>query len=116
MPRIRLSRFLPATLLFAAVFVAFRQDTFGAPIRRQFSLQVKQENVQEALWQSVFDDDTNSGLVEPRYTRRIVAVGDLHGDYANALRVLQMADVVDEEANWTGKVDLFVQTGDIIDR
>lgn len=50
------------------------------------------------------------------FTRRIVAVGDLHGDMPNALSVLQMAGVVDDEGNWTGNVDFFVQTGDIIDR
>jgi hypothetical protein len=50
------------------------------------------------------------------FSRRIVAVGDLHGDYPNALKVLKMTDVVDDDGNWTGKVDWFVQTGDIIDR
>lgn len=54
--------------------------------------------------------------VDGRFTRRIVAVGDLHGDMGNALKVLQMADVVDQHGNWSGKVDIFVQTGDIIDR
>lgn len=49
-------------------------------------------------------------------SRRIVAVGDLHGDSGNALKVLQMAGVVDEHGTWTGDVDFFVQTGDIIDR
>lgn len=51
-----------------------------------------------------------------RIVRRIVAVGDLHGDMPNALKVLHMADVVDEFGNWTGNIDYFVQTGDIIDR
>ncbi|TCD64914.1 hypothetical protein EIP91_003450 [Steccherinum ochraceum] len=50
------------------------------------------------------------------FTRKIVAVGDLHGDMPNAQSVLEMAGVVDEEGNWTGDVDFFVQTGDIIDR
>jgi len=50
------------------------------------------------------------------FTRRIVAVGDLHGDLPNAQKVLQMAGVVDENGNWSGEVDFFVQTGDIIDR
>lgn len=27
-----------------------------------------------------------------------------------------MADVVDEDGNWSGKIDYFVQTGDIVDR
>lgn len=50
------------------------------------------------------------------FVRRIVAVGDLHGDLLNARKVLQFAGVVDEEGNWTGETDYFVQTGDIIDR
>ncbi|KAF9468023.1 Metallo-dependent phosphatase-like protein [Collybia nuda] len=50
------------------------------------------------------------------FVRHIVAVGDLHGDMPNARRVLQFAGVVDEEGNWTGDVDYFIQTGDIIDR
>lgn len=50
------------------------------------------------------------------FTRRIVAVGDLHGDLGNAYKVLHMAGVVDEEGAWSGGVDFFVQTGDIIDR
>lgn len=59
-----------------------------------------------------------SGSVEGErgYTRRIVAVGDLHGDLGNAYKVLHMAGVVDEEGQWSGGVDFFVQTGDIIDR
>ncbi|TFK92640.1 Metallo-dependent phosphatase [Polyporus arcularius HHB13444] len=51
-----------------------------------------------------------------QFTRKIVAVGDLHGDMPNALEVLQMAGVVDENGDWSGEVDFFVQTGDIIDR
>jgi len=47
---------------------------------------------------------------------RIVAVGDLHGDIENAQKVLEMAGVVDSDGRWSGDVDFFVQTGDIIDR
>ncbi|EIN04810.1 Metallo-dependent phosphatase [Punctularia strigosozonata HHB-11173 SS5] len=50
------------------------------------------------------------------FTRRIVAVGDLHGDIGNAQKVLNMAGVVDQHGNWSGDIDFFVQTGDIIDR
>ena len=50
------------------------------------------------------------------YLRKIVAVGDLHGDMPNALKVLQMAHVVDANGDWSGEIDFFVQTGDIIDR
>ncbi|KAH9945176.1 Metallo-dependent phosphatase [Epithele typhae] len=57
-----------------------------------------------------------SHVPDGTYTRRIVAVGDLHGDMPNAQEVLHMAGVVDEHGNWSGNVDFFVQTGDIIDR
>ncbi|KAG8902741.1 hypothetical protein FRB99_004166 [Tulasnella sp. 403] len=50
------------------------------------------------------------------YKRTIVAVGDLHGDYPNMMEVLKMAKVVTENGSWSGEVDYFVQTGDIIDR
>lgn len=50
------------------------------------------------------------------FTRHIVAVGDLHGDLPNARRVLRFSDVIDDYDNWSGNVDFFVQTGDIIDR
>jgi len=50
------------------------------------------------------------------FVRRIVAVGDLHGDFGNTRKVLEMSGVIDNEGNWTGNVDFFVQTGDIIDR
>jgi hypothetical protein len=55
---------------------------------------------------------TNTGT----FTRRIVAVGDLHGDMGNARKVLRMANVVDDDWRWSGEVDYFVQTGDIVDR
>jgi hypothetical protein len=38
------------------------------------------------------------------FTRHIVAVGDMHGDYPNALRVLQFSGVVDEKGDWTGRL------------
>ena len=47
---------------------------------------------------------------------RLVAVGDLHGDLPNARRVLHMAGVTDESGVWSGGADIFVQTGDIVDR
>lgn len=49
-------------------------------------------------------------------TTRIIAVGDLHGDIGNAQKVLEMARVINSDGNWSGEVDVFVQTGDIIDR
>ena len=50
------------------------------------------------------------------YRRTIVAVGDLHADYDNMMKVLKMAKVVSENGSWTGHADYLVQTGDIVDR
>jgi hypothetical protein len=48
--------------------------------------------------------------------RRIVAVGDLHGDLAAARAALQLAGAVDGRDRWQGGGLVIVQTGDLLDR
>lgn len=50
---------------------------------------------------------------------RIVVIGDIHGDYNYAVRVLEMANVAkfyDNKIEWTGGKTIVVQVGDQIDR
>ncbi len=47
---------------------------------------------------------------------RVVAIGDLHGDYENYLAVLKAAGLVDRKGKWAGGDAHLVQTGDIPDR
>jgi hypothetical protein len=47
---------------------------------------------------------------------RIVAVGDVHGDYQQLLRVLQAAGLIDQKGDWSGGQSVLVQTGDVVDR
>jgi hypothetical protein len=47
---------------------------------------------------------------------RIVAVGDLHGDYAAFLDIVEAAGVADDRGRWTGGSTVFVQLGDVPDR
>lgn len=47
---------------------------------------------------------------------RIVFVGDLHGDYEQAVAVLQSAGLIDGELNWSGGKTHLVQSGDAVDR
>eukprot|EP00667_Euglena_gracilis_P016586 EG_transcript_17370 len=47
---------------------------------------------------------------------RLFAVGDLHGDLRNALRVLHLLNLTDPEGRWTGGAATVVQTGDVVDR
>lgn len=56
-----------------------------------------------------------SGL-DANHRVRIVAIGDLHGDYEHALTILKFADVVDKDGKWSGNVDVLVQMGDVMDR
>jgi len=47
---------------------------------------------------------------------RIVAVGDIHGDYEQLVTVLRDAALVDADLGWSGGRTNLVQTGDRIDR
>lgn len=47
---------------------------------------------------------------------RIVAVGDLHGDFDAYVQIIRAAGLVDERNRWAAGRAIFVQTGDIVDR
>jgi len=92
--------------------IGYAQAAVQAPFRFKLS-----EQPAEAVLEADGCDEQGYALApRPRFTRKIIAVGDIHGDIGNAERILQMAGVVDEDNNWSGNVDVFVQTGDIIDR
>jgi len=47
---------------------------------------------------------------------RIIAIGDLHGDYDNYIRTLRAAGLIDQRGRWSAGATHLVQTGDIPDR
>ncbi|HEY1339816.1 MAG TPA: metallophosphoesterase [Bryobacteraceae bacterium] len=47
---------------------------------------------------------------------RVIAVGDIHGDYEQFAKVLHSAGLIDGRANWVGGRTHLVQTGDVVDR
>ncbi len=47
---------------------------------------------------------------------RIVAVGDLHGDFAAWRDILRATSLVDDNGHWTGGDTILIQTGDAVDR
>lgn len=55
-------------------------------------------------------------LVVPGTPKRLVAIGDLHGDLNAARKALQAAGAIDETDKWIGGDLVLVQTGDILDR
>jgi hypothetical protein len=48
--------------------------------------------------------------------QRIVAIGDLHGDFNAWRAVAQAAGLIDARGHWAGGTTIFVQTGDVPDR
>ena len=57
-----------------------------------------------------------AGQSEWTGVERVVAVGDVHGDYAAFVAVLRSAGVIDQKERWTGGKMHLVQTGDVLDR
>ncbi|MBM3811968.1 MAG: metallophosphatase [Acidimicrobiia bacterium] len=47
---------------------------------------------------------------------RIVAIGDVHGDYTRFVKILKATGLVDERLRWSGGKTHLVQTGDVTDR
>jgi hypothetical protein len=47
---------------------------------------------------------------------KIVAIGDLHGDYENFVKILHGTGIVDKTLHWNAGKTHFVQMGDIMDR
>lgn len=48
--------------------------------------------------------------------RKIIAIGDIHGDLVAARSALKLANLIDDSDNWIAKDIILVQTGDQIDR
>jgi hypothetical protein len=57
-----------------------------------------------------FSQDTFDGV------ERIVAVGDIHGDFEACTRILRSAHLINNDDAWIGGRTHLVQTGDILDR
>lgn len=47
--------------------------------------------------------------------KRVIAVGDLHGDMNLTIRTLKLAKVIDDNGRWIGEDTLVVQVGDQLD-
>lgn len=57
-----------------------------------------------------------AAALPPPQPARIVAVGDLHGDYSAWRDIAKAAKLVGPSGNWTGGRTTLVQVGDVVDR
>ena len=55
-------------------------------------------------------------IAAPPQPARIVAVGDLHGDFAVWRDIASAAGVIDRRGHWTGGRTTLIQLGDMVDR
>jgi len=53
---------------------------------------------------------------EWRDVKKVVAIGDLHGDFDQYLLMLKDNDLIDDKLNWQGGKIHLVQLGDVVDR
>jgi uncharacterized protein YheU (UPF0270 family) len=62
-----------------------------------------------------YDDDELSGKIDIG-NRRLIAIGDVHGDFPAMMKALEIAEVMDKNGQWIGKDSVVVQVGDVLDR
>jgi hypothetical protein len=59
---------------------------------------------------------SSAGQIIPSAPARIVAIGDVHGDYDDLAAMLQRTSLIDEKLGWSARGAALVQTGDFLDR
>ncbi|KAK4055894.1 hypothetical protein OIO90_003151 [Microbotryomycetes sp. JL221] len=72
-----------------------------------------QHSQQQQQQQVLMTHSTTRGI---SYHQRIVAVADIHGDVDALREILIRAQLINERDEWIGGNDVFVQTGDNVDR
>lgn len=60
--------------------------------------------------------DAGAGTWRYPAARRLIAIGDVHGDLAATLAALKIGKLIDEGDKWIGGDAVLVQTGDMLDR
>ncbi|GAA5981379.1 hypothetical protein JCM5350_004386 [Sporobolomyces pararoseus] len=71
-------------------------------------------NVQKPLVVSIGGEGGGGEI--PIIQHRIVAIGDIHGDFLALTRILRKASLIDLKGQWIGGRTVLIQTGDIVDR
>jgi hypothetical protein len=63
---------------------------------------------------SKYDIKSQPHILPP--VKRIIVIGDIHGDWEMTLESLKIAKLIDDKGNWNGGETVVVQVGDQIDR
>ena len=55
-------------------------------------------------------------MANEKSIKKLIVIGDVHGQYDSFVRILRHAGLVDEQLNWAGGTNYMLQIGDIFDR
>lgn len=58
----------------------------------------------------------SSALPAVAAPQRVVAIGDVHGEYQSFVTILKRAGLIDDRMRWSGRATTLIQTGDYLDR
>lgn len=92
---------LKAAFIIFFFILSFQTNLSGTPKNKHLDLGNSPATSIQCVWIGV---------------EKIVAVGDVHGDYENFVKILKGTELIDKELHWTGGKTHLVQTGDIMDR
>ena len=92
---------LKAAFIIFFFILSFQTNLSGTPKNKHLDLGNSSATSIQCVWIGV---------------EKIVAVGDVHGDYENFVKILKGTELIDKELHWTGGKTHLVQTGDILDR
>ena len=118
---------IPSTVLLAAATgssVLFAGAVVGPPLANAKENDVASANTKTAKRGSGFGtttrmEKTTGGEMTGKIDldgRRLVAIGDVHGDFPAAMKALEIAGVMNSKGEWIGKNTVVVQVGDVMDR
>lgn len=71
----------------------------------------------QKIWKescSKYDIESQPHVLPP--AKRIIVIGDVHGDWAMTIKALKIGKLIDNDNNWIGGDTILVQVGDQIDR
>ncbi|GAA5969317.1 hypothetical protein JCM3765_001882 [Sporobolomyces pararoseus] len=108
-----LSIFVFASLL---LYLTTHKPTLSTPVPkspRVVSDSTTTTTVQKPLVVSLQD---STGQESKVIQHRIVAIGDIHGDFLALTKILRKAFIINLKGQWIGGETVLVQTGDIVDR
>ena len=70
-------------------------------------------------WQKIYKEKCKNFKEYPSVlpaVKRIIVIGDLHGDWEMCIKSLRIAKVINSNNKWTGGETVVVQVGDMVDR